>query len=118
MTPSAKDIVDHCKHLLQGACGSCIETAIQGIAYEATVRHAQGEAHICLNQKLKPYGELLCASGCGQRPSTWLRDVVMRHAGRVEGYRRGVADAAKAVPVELRAIVLDREPPADWAEDV
>lgn len=107
---TAKEIVDHCKHVLHGACGSCIDTALATLAYDAVLRYAQGESHICANQKVKPYGELLCSAGCNTVPRHWLRDVLILHGGRVEGWRAARARAAQCVPQELRAVILELEP--------
>ena len=113
---TARDIVDGCKHVLHGACGTCIETALQTLAFEATARYANGESHLCANSKVKPYSETLCSAGCGTRSRTWLRDVLILTGGRIEGWLRARDTIARALPQELRGIVLDMEPPQGEGE--
>ena len=115
---TTKEIIDTCKHLLHGACGTCIESGLSAVAFDATMRYANGESHICANSKIKPYSEMLCSAGCATKPRTWLRDVAILAGGRLEGWMRAQGDVARVMPRELRAIVLDMEPPTQWDDVV
>lgn len=111
---TAKDITDNCKHLLHGACGTCVESALATIALDAVLKYANNESHICGNTKLKPFAEMVCAGQCWTKPRGWLRDVVIQAAGRHEGWQRGRVDCVKAAPPQLREVLMSLEPPEDW----